>query len=137
MYNSKFNINKNFYIVSNCVLMHMNCSIKTVIFPHFSRNSGMILLQPPCIRSSFQPDHALSQRQNRYHISQRAIVDHIANGYFSHVQKCVCAYMSLFLLFLYLSSVLHFSLPNANPCKTLQSLILTDAKTIDKIKQFL
>lgn len=43
----------------------------------------------PCICSSFQPDHTLSQRQNRYHNSRGAIAGHIADGYSSRVHKYI------------------------------------------------
>lgn len=72
--------------------MHTNCSIhRKSLSPFISLAiQEWFSYRPPCICSSFQPDHALSQRQNRYHNSRRAIVVHIANEYFSHVQKCVC-----------------------------------------------
>lgn len=51
-------------------------------------------------------------------------MDHIANGYFSHVQKCVCAYTSLFLLFLHLSFVLHLAYTKL---KSLQDITKSDS----------
>lgn len=63
------------------------------------------------ICSGFQPDHTLSQRQNRYHNSRKAILKRIVDSYFSylyilltyiHTIICSCSYNFYSLVFCFM-----------------------------------